>query len=239
VAPYRHRRDRPALTKLAWELADWLAANLAELEAAEPVMPLEDRAADTWEPLIAVADLAGGDWPDRARHAAIVLTMQRDEAAATSDRIRLLADCRTAIGEHDSIPTTVLLERLKADPEAPWADYQNTGLTAMRLGSLLREYDIRSTTIRFPAPVGQAKGYHRADFLDAWTRYTPDPDTSDPGEPYQPYQPSPPSSEAVRLETWYRSSRTTEKAVPPLTSLDTAGTAGTAHPRLRLVGGAG
>ena len=34
---------------------------------AEPAMPLEDRAADTWEPLIAVADLAGRDWPDLAR----------------------------------------------------------------------------------------------------------------------------------------------------------------------------
>ena len=44
-------------------------------------MPLEDRAADTWEPLIAVADLAGGRWPELARHAAVVLTADRDQAA--------------------------------------------------------------------------------------------------------------------------------------------------------------
>ena len=49
-------------------------------------MPVEDRAADTWEPLVAVADLAGGDWPELARHAAIVLTADHDQAANVSDR---------------------------------------------------------------------------------------------------------------------------------------------------------
>ena len=81
VAPFRHRRDRPALTALAADLARWLGAHLPELEKAEPVMPLEDRAADTWEPLIAVADLAAGEWPALARHAAVVLTADRDQAA--------------------------------------------------------------------------------------------------------------------------------------------------------------
>ena len=60
VAPYRHRRDRPTLVEVSVALAGWLGEHLPELERAEPVMPLEDRAADTWEPLIAVADLAGG-----------------------------------------------------------------------------------------------------------------------------------------------------------------------------------
>ncbi len=239
VAPYRHRRDRPALITLAARLAEWLGNNLTHLEAAEPVMPLEDRAADTWEPLIAVADLAGGTWPTRARTAALTLTAARDEAAAASDRIRLLADCRTAFADLDAIPTTVLLDRLKTDPEAPWADYGTTGLTAMKLGGLLREYDIRSDTIRFGIPTGQAKGYRRSDFVDAWNRYCPLPDDSTPTEPYQPYQPYPPSSDTVRLETRYDSSRTTEKAVPGLTCNATAGTAGTANPRLRLIEGVG
>src|SRR5690606_30398835 len=91
VAPYRQRRDGPIVRHVADTLNKWLRANLARLEHAEPVMPLEDRAADTWEPLIAVADLAGADWPDRARYAAETLTAERDGAAASSDRIRLLA----------------------------------------------------------------------------------------------------------------------------------------------------
>ncbi len=239
VAPYRHRRDRPALTQLARRLVEWLTRHLTELEAAEPVMPLEDRAADTWEPLIAIADHAGGAWPTRARTAAVMLTAERDEATAASDRIRLLADCRTAFADLDAIPTTVLLDRLKTDPEAPWADHGTTGLTAMKLGGLLREYDIRSANVRFGPPIGQVKGYTRADFEDAWNRYCPAPDASTPPEPSQPSQPSPPSSEAGRLETWDGSSRPTEKAVPGLTCNATPGTAGTATPRLRLIEGTG
>jgi Protein of unknown function (DUF3631) len=39
---------------------------------SEPTLPDElSNKADNWEPLIAIADLVGGDWPARARAAAI------------------------------------------------------------------------------------------------------------------------------------------------------------------------
>ncbi|WP_433793059.1 DUF3631 domain-containing protein [Actinoplanes sp. CA-252034] len=221
VAPYRQRRDGPGLRQIANDLNQWVRGHVPTLERAEPVMPLEDRAADTWEPVIAIADLAGGDWPDRGRHAAEALTAERDGHTVTSDRIRLLTDCRAAFGPHEAIPTAVLLDRLKADPEAPWADYGGTGLTAMKLGSLLREYDITSGNIRFTT--GQAKGYQRADFTDAWQRYSPDPD----GEPSQSSQPSPPSSTTGRLATVVRlkpSQPTLDDEMPPPPA-DATGTA--------------
>lgn len=171
VAPYRHKRDRPPLRRLAEGLSAWLRADLPTLEKAEPPMPLEDRAADTWEPLVIVADHAGAHWPDRARAAALALTAEADDNGQTSTRIRLLADCRTAFGNDTALPTAVLLERLKADPESGWADFGPNGLTPMKLGTILREYDIRPATIRFPS--GQAKGYYRSDFADAWERYCP------------------------------------------------------------------
>jgi hypothetical protein len=228
VAPFRHRRDRPALTDIRAALARWLGSHLTELEKAEPLMPLEDRAADTWEPLIALADLAGRDWPELARHAAVVLTGDRDQAANVSDRIRLLTDCRTAFGAAEALPTTTLVTRLRSDPEAPWSDHGPSGITPMRLGTLLREYDIRSANIRFGEPIGQVKGYHRADFTDAWARYCPAP----PGDPSQSSQPSPPSSQPGRLAEWDGSSRPSETAVPGLTCDGTTGTTGTATPRL-------
>ncbi|WP_226358490.1 DUF3631 domain-containing protein [Pseudonocardia sp. ICBG601] len=174
VAPYRHRRDRPKLQRLAERLHGWLRNDLSVLEAAEPVMPVEDRAADTWEPLVAIADHAGGHWPDRARTA--ILALQAEDAGDDrSERIRLLADCHTAFGDEAALPTMRLLQQLRADPEAPWADYgpRGEGLTARRLGVLLSEYDIRPATIRF-AGLGQTKGYRREAFADAWRRYTPD-----------------------------------------------------------------
>ena len=174
VAPFRHRRDRPALTSVAAQLDRWLSKHLAELERAEPAMPLEDRAADTWEPLIAIADLAGGPWPAQARDAALVLAADQDTEARISDRIRLLADIRAAfaaLGNPAAATTKDLLTALNADPEAPWAAIGPDGLTGKRLGDLLSDFEIRSDTIRFP--VGQAKGYHRPDFTDAWARYCP------------------------------------------------------------------
>ena len=235
VAPFRHRRDRPALIEIRARLASWLTRHVKPLEKAEPAMPLEDRAADTWEPLIAVADLAGRDWPCRARHAATVLTADRDQGANVSDRIRLLADCRAAFGDADALPTTTLVTRLRSDPEAPWSDHGPTGITPMRLAALLRQYDIRSANIRFSEPIGQVKGYYRADFTDTWARYCPPRE----GDPSQPSQPSPPSSHAGRPETWDGSSRPTKIAVPGLTCDGTAGTAGTATPRLFGINGGG
>jgi hypothetical protein len=200
VAPYRYRRDAPALRALAEQLHDWLRANLAVLEEAEPAMPVEDRAADTWEPLVAVADLAGESWPDRARQACLALTADHDATAATSLRTRLLADCRAAFGDEDALPTATLLERLKADEEAPWATYGPTGLTPKKLSDLLREYDIRSANIRFPDG-RQAKGYHRAAFADAWSRYCPVDNRHD-RDPSFPSQASQPRSARDELTLW-------------------------------------
>jgi hypothetical protein len=219
VSPWRIKRDRPRMVKLGAELTAWLTPHLPALENAEPTMPLEDRAADTWEPLIVIADLAGGDWPQRARTAALVMTGEAEKTAVASDRIQLLTDCRAAFGAEEALPTGALLERLKADEESPWSRYDGTGLTPIKLAALLREYEIRSTTIRFPAPVGQTKGYRAGDFADAWLRYCP-----------------PTSTDGSDDVLWYVSSRTSQDPVPGLTCDGTAGTAGTGTPLpLRLV----
>jgi len=227
VAPWRIMRDRPLVQALGRELRDWLTPHLDALRDATPVMPVEDRDADTWEPLIIIADFAGGDWPIRARTAAVTLTGAREETAATSDRIRLLADCRTlfATAGAEALPTAHLIEQLKAIDESPWHD-----LNPHKFGVLLREFGIRSAgSIRFPT--GQAKGYRRDDFVDAWDRYL-EPDGPDPaGEASQPSQPSPPSSQAGRLENWDGYNRPTKTTVPGLTSTGTVGTVGTDTPR--------
>ncbi|GAA3365167.1 DUF3631 domain-containing protein [Saccharopolyspora gregorii] len=259
VAPYRHRRDRPALLTLAERIAGWLRADLAHLERAEPPMPIEDRAADTWEPLIIVADHAGGDWPDRARQAALTLIAESQGDNEGTLRTRLLIDCRTIFGDQSEIPSAELIRQLNAEPEAPWRDYGAHGLTQAKLSRLLAEFDIRSGNVRFPDG-SQAKGYRRTDFADAWNRYCPPPE----GKPSQPSQASQPRSardaltlwdasrrpstpetdEATRPDSageretgkqpadppWDASKRPTEPKRPSLTSNGTLGTAGTATP---------
>jgi hypothetical protein len=232
VAPFRHRRDRPALTTLADQLATWLGGHLAELEHAEPLMPLEDRAADTWEPLIAVADLAAGEWPELARRAAVILTAERDQGADVSDRIRLLADCRAAFKDGDALPSTTLVTRLRSDPEAPWCE-PAPGLTPKRLATLLAEYDIRSTPIRFGEPIGQVRGYYRSDFTDAWARYCPPPR----GDVSQPSQASPPSSGPGRIKACDTSIRHSKTSVTGLTCENEDVTLVTDTPRLGVING--
>ncbi|MGQ0574470.1 MAG: DUF3631 domain-containing protein [Pseudonocardia sp.] len=239
VHPYRHRRDRPALRQLAEQLHTWLRNDLTTLEQAVPAMPVEDRAADTWEPLITIADHAGNTWPDRARAAVLHLAAEATDTDEGSDRIRLLVDCHTAIGDLPAIPTALLLQRLRADPEAPWADYGHIGLNARRLGILLGEYGIRSANIRFTE--GQAKGYHRADFTDTWRRYTPHlhaPADNAEGDT-RPTRPNliTAGQPGTGLDPGTGRPVPPIPPVPGLTSTNEVGTDGTEHPHLRIIGG--
>lgn len=167
VLPYRTRRDRPGLDGLRERLHEWIRANLDELGDSEPVMPVEDRAADTWEPLIAVADLAGEPWPQRARTAVLSLVAAEDASEVEASLgIRLLADIRDVFeGWTVSFrPSQDLVNDLMKLDEAPWRDM---GLTTRKLSDLLRPYGIR------PArnTAGTARGYALEDMTEAFTRY--------------------------------------------------------------------
>ncbi len=178
VATFRTRRDTPALHGLRDRLAVWAASVRDQAAQAEPAMPVDDRAAGTWEPLIVVADLAGGHWPQRARAACQAMTA----AEATQDqesglKIRILADIRRVFAVHDdppALPTTRIISALREDLEAPWAEYGPNGLTPRGLQLLLNDYEISSANIRFPDGT-QSKGFSRAKFTDAWLRYCPAP----------------------------------------------------------------
>ncbi|MGW5566721.1 DUF3631 domain-containing protein [Streptomyces tendae] len=186
VSPYRTRRDSPTLHSLRARLARWTTSVAEQALHLEPGMPVEDRAADTWEPLVIVADIAGGTWPQRARAACV--QMVAAEAQAEEDNpsnARILADIRRAFaatGDPESMSTDALLYRLNSDPEAPWAEAGRGGLNPRALSGMLREYGIRSGNVRMPDGT-QLKGYTRAKFADAWKRYCPTvhPDTGSDG----------------------------------------------------------
>ncbi|MGH8867920.1 MAG: DUF3631 domain-containing protein [Actinomycetes bacterium] len=169
IRPFRVRRDTPSLHGLRDELAEWMHGHLDELRQAEPVLPVEDRAGDCWEPLIAVADCAGGEWPARARQAAMRLVGDEAEADAEASRgARLLADIRDLFEQMtvDFLPSQELANRLCKLDDAPWRDFE---LTTSGLASRLRPYGIRPRH----NSAGSARGYRREDFADAFARYAP------------------------------------------------------------------
>ncbi|MFH9353504.1 DUF3631 domain-containing protein [Kitasatospora sp. NPDC017646] len=178
VASFRSERDTPALHRLRDRLHAWLAPLVDMAAELEPPMPVEDRAADTWEPLMTVADLAGGEWSVRARAACRAMTAHesgQDEDGGLKSRI--LVDIRrvfAAGGNPDALSTEHILTALKADSEAPWAECGPTGLSARGLQLLLKDYGVSSANIRFDRDT-QRKGFTRNSFLDAWSRYCPEP----------------------------------------------------------------
>jgi hypothetical protein len=132
-----------------------------------------DRDADCWEALLAVADAAGGHWPDTARCCAVALVLLFREVGEERLGVRLLADMRTVLGDDDQAATTAILDKLRALDESPWNDIRGKPLNDRGLAARLRPYGIKSRTIR----IGSAtpKGYRREDFVSAWRRYLPLP----------------------------------------------------------------
>jgi hypothetical protein len=178
VQPYRLRRDAPPLNQLRGRLHQWARKHHQQLTRAVPEMPLEDRAADTWEALIAIADQAGGPWPDLARAAAVTLTGEADEDDSVATQ--LLADCRRAFAGRAMIRTDELLVTLKGDLEAPWSTYGPNGLTPRSLAKILKEFGITSHNLRQDGT--QSKGYRAGEFTDAWARYLPLEPPTTPGD---------------------------------------------------------
>jgi hypothetical protein len=171
VEPWRERSCTPQADRLRSSLAAWAQSQPQAIDEW-PTMPngIEDRAEEIWEPLIVVADLAGGDWPARAREAAVMLVMEgRDKEISLG--VKLLADLRTVFGNSDTKRTAEILADLCAMEEAPWGDIKGKPLDARGLARQLKQYGVKSHVIRFGE--GTANGYRRADLLDAWDRYVP------------------------------------------------------------------
>jgi hypothetical protein len=177
VEPFRHRLAAPRLRDLHQALAAWAWTYQDRLTQAEPEMPpgLVDRPADVWEALLAIADLAGGDWPMRARKAAVKLNRERGEADPSLG-VKLLADTQAAFDtdKADRLATDDLLKRLCAMEESPWGNLRGVSLDARGLAARLRPFDVRPCQYRDDSGA-RHRGYLRADLADAWSRYLPTP----------------------------------------------------------------
>ena len=183
------RHSDPAL----WEhlrrcLARWSQDNMDAIRAARPTpaLGLNDRAQDCWEPLLAIADLAGGDWPRDARAAA--QTLQGIDEETPGLRMELLQDIKGVFNLRgvSKLASAELIRQLTTDGEGPWATY-NRGRPMMprQLSGMLGEFGIKSRNIRFEGST-QLKGYDLADFADAFDRYL---------SPTMPPLPVPPSKQ--------------------------------------------
>jgi hypothetical protein len=165
-------------------LATWASTTVIDaFRIAAPIVPdeLHDRAADAWEPLLAIADSAGGDWPTRARNAARALhcaDLDKDNVGVLL--LRAIRDEFDAAGV-DRLLTADLLRRLIERDGEPWGAWWGPAIAkddvrgpGFKLATQLREYGIMPKEMR--TATGKGKGYERADFEDAFARYATAPD---------------------------------------------------------------
>lgn len=191
VERLRYRVASEQVKPLRLELESWAATATDPLRDAIPESPLElsDRAAEGWEPLLAIADLAGGGWPTQARAVAIRLAASRDSDDGGRGT-QLLAAIRQAMGTADAASTVDLLAAINADETMPFGGWrEGKGIDARALARLLKPYGVKSRTVRVGH--GTAKGYHVAELADVWARYLPSSQASQASHMSRPAEPTP------------------------------------------------
>jgi hypothetical protein len=172
-------------------LSEWIGSVAEAVGEAEPEMPpgVANRSREIWEPLLAIADAAGGHWPDTARKACAHFVHESDQQPVTTG-VRLLADLRTVFADRnaDRLATVDILAALADLDEAPWGDINGPGrpLDARRLARELALYHVSPGPIRIGGQI--TKGYvthptkTQVGLADAWSRYLADEKTDNQSE---------------------------------------------------------
>jgi putative DNA primase/helicase len=158
---------------LARGCARWAQDHSGILRDAEPVVPesLNDRQRDNWTPLLAIAEVVGGEWTDRARKAAVALS-GGEENDSSSAGVRLLADVRELFKtkECDRLGSQQLCDALAELEERPWSAWRHgKPISPHQLAKVLKPFGVESRTIREAGTT--QKGYHLDLFADAFDRY--------------------------------------------------------------------
>jgi putative DNA primase/helicase len=167
------------------QFARWTRDHADEISAADPEVPdsLDDREADNWRALLAIADAAGGAWPGRARAAAMAAAGRRDEDAPGP---MLLSDLRDLFRDRstDRLATDTILGALRELDRRPWSEWKDgQPMKARGLARLLKPFGIEPRTVKLPGGV-TAKGYLLEWFEEAFGRYlSPYPSPASPPAP--------------------------------------------------------
>jgi len=182
LEPFRWRVQHGHTELLRERLSAWADENrhpIGDLLSGHPLPGLEslgDRAAEIWEPLLAIAERAGTHWPQRLRQAAAQLAGSVTSSEQTLG-VQLLTDIRGLLNGHDRISSTELVKELNEMEESPWGGWP---LDARTLARKLKPYGIGPQQIRLGDRT--CKGYLTGDFADPWDRYLPLAETTETSE---------------------------------------------------------
>jgi putative DNA primase/helicase len=182
IEPFRIDRAGH-LNVLARKSARWAADHATRIGEIDPAVPegIINREADNWRPLLAIAEAAGGDWPERARRAAEAAHSAGGEGEAAPIEA-LLGDINGIFAEkgiraeegEDKITSADLVEALVKIEGHPWAEMGRARkpLTQTRLARMLKPLGIAPAKIRVADKT--PNGYLATLFDDAFARFCPE-----------------------------------------------------------------
>ena len=162
----------------------WAADNSDLLKNYAPYVPngLHDRAADNWEPLFGIADVArtadryeaGTDWARKTRAAAVALSGGDQEEETVG--VQLLVDLHDLFKVHgtDRLASADIVEDLGKMEDRPWPEWgrSHKPITTRQVARLLKPFGIAPKSIRVDTD-HTPKGYELDQFTDVFSRYLP------------------------------------------------------------------
>jgi putative DNA primase/helicase len=172
IERFRHVDDGE-LANLRSRSLRWASDSIEALRNADPPMSedFRNRHGDNWRIQFAIADLAGEDWGEQARSAALKVEASSDSRSAS---VRLLAAIKaiSESTEHDAIISSDLVTGLTANPDSEWTEWKNgKPISQRQIANMLG----RGRFGIYPGQVWiegrQVRGYRFADFADPWGRY--------------------------------------------------------------------
>ncbi len=175
IARFLQRKVQAEATRLQRQVRRWVVDNATELRDVEPVLPefLSDRQQETWEPLLAVGQVAGEDCYKALVDSAKKLNAEGG-AVDDSNSLLLLSDSRDIFERRGSeqVSTADMLEELNKLSDHPWATHsRGKPITAYGVSKLLKPFEISPKPLWIEGKTTQ--GYERKSFEDVWTRYFP------------------------------------------------------------------
>jgi putative DNA primase/helicase len=172
VTDFKHAASDECFETLRRKAMRWATDNAATIRGAEPAMPdgFSNRLAQNHILLFAIADLAGGDWPKRARDAAVKLSRESDQP---SPGRRLLAIFHELFGRYGAELTSRQVEVALPVYGDEWANYRNHGraINKWEIAALLRPFKIAPRIVHPRGGKTADRGYVVTDFEIAFRHY--------------------------------------------------------------------
>jgi hypothetical protein len=181
--------DRSIVVKMARKLTTEMCAPLSELNTADikakcarfaldardaiarhPKIAgegLNDRAADTFDPLFVIARLSGGEWEEKLRAAARALSSTADIENSGSGLILDIMDILGENGGEKMFSRDIVASLREGGMKSQ--SLKSPSLNEHQMARILRPYGVKPTAIRIGKEV--RSGYLAGDFREAMKRY--------------------------------------------------------------------